>query len=49
MKIAAVLNPFNHQNLVMTKQIGVDHVVYYNMHGMPMNLKDLSETKKFVE
>ena len=49
MKIAAVLNPFNHENLAMTKQIGVDHVVYYNMHGMPMNLKDLSDTKKFVE
>ncbi len=49
MKIAAVLNPFNHENLTMIKQIGVDHVVYYDMHGMPMDLDSLSETKKFVE
>ncbi len=49
MKIAAVLNPFTHENLLMTKQIGVDHVVYYNMRGMPMNFEDLSATKKFVE
>lgn len=49
MKIAAVVNPFNEENLRMVKQIGVDHVVYYDMHGVPETLEEMQSVRDFVE
>lgn len=49
MKIAAALKPFNNENLLMIKQIGVDHIIYYDMHGMPMSFEALKEIKKIIE
>jgi len=49
MKIAAALKPFNNENLLMIKQIGVDHIIYYDMHGMPMSFEALKEIKKLLK
>lgn len=41
MKIAGVAKDFTQPHLKLINQIGVDHLVYYNMQGMPVELDRL--------
>ncbi len=49
MKISAIPNPFDQSNLQMIKQIGVDHIVFYDMAGMPSGLDQLQAIQNTVE
>jgi len=49
MILSGVAKEFNATNLQLLKQVGIDHFVYYNMHGMPMDLESLAETQRTVE
>lgn len=48
MILAGVAKQFTPVNLQLLKQIGVDDLVYYNMHGMPMELESLRETQRIA-
>jgi mannonate dehydratase len=49
MKLAAVVNPPSEANLRTLAQIGVEHLVYYDMRGMPRDLASLRQAKERVE
>lgn len=49
MRIAGTAKEFSETNLRLLKQVGVDDLVYYNMHGMPTELEGLAATQRFVE
>ena len=49
MKICQVPQPFDEPRLRLLKQIGVDHVVYYDMSGMSPGMEALELAKRKVE
>ena len=49
MKICQVPQPFDDPRLRLLKQIGVDHVVYYDMSGMSPGMEALELAKRKVE
>ncbi|MBL4575324.1 MAG: mannonate dehydratase, partial [Opitutaceae bacterium] len=49
MKISAIPVPFDQPNLQLIKQIGVDHIVFYDMAGMPTELDQLQTIREKVE
>jgi len=46
MRVAMAVVPNRTENLVTAKQIGVDHIVYYDMHTMPLGPDLKSEVER---